>query len=154
MQALFVSLYKRFADVLTERLSHVSPDGEALGLQSGSTDAMAVDADEPSAMDAEKENGRHDIRWIFWHEILFQKLILCLFTVSFCSLLAFLSIVLSSLSNGESGRSGYNIGEQEQWCCTTLGYVKAFSRQYASEVDVVPISHLFSPNTYLKGREL
>lgn len=83
MQALFVSLYKRFADALTERLSHVSPDGEALGLQSGSTDAMAVDADEPSAMDAEKENGRHDKRWIFWHEILFQKLILCLLTFLF-----------------------------------------------------------------------
>eukprot|EP00268_Persea_americana_P003351 TRINITY_DN11016_c0_g1_i1.p1 TRINITY_DN11016_c0_g1~~TRINITY_DN11016_c0_g1_i1.p1 ORF type:complete len:909 (-),score=191.41 TRINITY_DN11016_c0_g1_i1:321-2897(-) len=98
-EALFISLYKRLADVLMERLSHVSPDGEVLGLGSGSTDAMAVDADEPSAMDAQKENG---------HE--------------------------KSQSNGESGRSGYNTGEQEQWCCTTLGYVKAFSRQYASEI--------------------
>jgi len=30
----------------------------------------------------------------------------------------------------------YNIGEQEQWCLTTLGYVKAFSRQYATEVSL------------------
>lgn len=43
--------------MIMERLSHVSPNGEVLGLGSGSTDAMAVDADEPSAMDAEKENG-------------------------------------------------------------------------------------------------
>ncbi|GJT12885.1 nuclear cap-binding protein subunit 1 [Tanacetum coccineum] len=39
--------------------------------------------------------------------------------------------------NGGSERNagtGYIIGEKEQWCLTTLGYVKAFSRQYASEM--------------------
>ncbi|ONK68418.1 uncharacterized protein A4U43_C05F11300 [Asparagus officinalis] len=40
----------------------------------------------------------------------------------------------TSEMNGETTTNGYNIGEQEQWCLTTLGYVKAFSRQYATEV--------------------
>lgn len=31
--------------------------------------------------------------------------------------------------------SVYNVGEKEQWCLSTLGYLKAFSRQYASEVN-------------------
>ncbi|KAL8205594.1 hypothetical protein R6Q57_009145 [Mikania cordata] len=36
--------------------------------------------------------------------------------------------------NGNSKRNvGYAVGEKEQWCLSTLGYVKAFSRQYASE---------------------
>ncbi|CAN1264033.1 Nuclear cap-binding protein subunit 1 [Linum perenne] len=39
-----------------------------------------------------------------------------------------------SQSNGESGSSVYNIGEKEQWCLSTLGYIKSLSRQYASEV--------------------
>lgn len=30
----------------------------------------------------------------------------------------------------------YNISEREQWSRSTLGYAKAFSRQYASEVRV------------------
>lgn len=34
--------------------------------------------------------------------------------------------------NGNSKR--YTTSEKEQWCLTTLGYVKAFSRQYASEI--------------------
>ncbi|GJZ66434.1 nuclear cap-binding protein subunit 1 [Tanacetum coccineum] len=39
--------------------------------------------------------------------------------------------------NGGSERNAgtrYIIGEKEQWCLSTLGYFKAFSRQYASEV--------------------
>ncbi|XP_057948068.1 nuclear cap-binding protein subunit 1 [Malania oleifera] len=36
--------------------------------------------------------------------------------------------------NGEKPSSGYNLGEKEQWCLSMLGYVKAFSRQYASEI--------------------
>ncbi|GKU93979.1 hypothetical protein SLEP1_g7526 [Rubroshorea leprosula] len=39
-----------------------------------------------------------------------------------------------SQSNGERVNNVYNIGEQEQWCLSTLGYVKAFSRPYASEI--------------------
>ncbi|XP_057437590.1 nuclear cap-binding protein subunit 1 [Lotus japonicus] len=39
-----------------------------------------------------------------------------------------------SQSNGGKKSNAYNIGEKEQWCITTLGYVKAFSRQYASEI--------------------
>lgn len=37
-------------------------------------------------------------------------------------------------SNGGRTVTGYNVGEKEQWCLSTLGYVKAFSRQYASEI--------------------
>lgn len=40
----------------------------------------------------------------------------------------------NSLSNGGKKSSAYDVGEKEQWCITTLGYVKAFSRQYASEI--------------------
>lgn len=39
-----------------------------------------------------------------------------------------------SQSNGGRASNLYNIGEKEQWCLSTLGYVKAFSRQYASEI--------------------
>ncbi|GLT51049.1 hypothetical protein SLA2020_244960 [Shorea laevis] len=39
-----------------------------------------------------------------------------------------------SQSNGERANNVYNIGEKEQWCLSTLAYVKAFSRQYASEI--------------------
>ncbi|KAF7801834.1 nuclear cap-binding protein subunit 1 [Senna tora] len=40
----------------------------------------------------------------------------------------------NSKSNGGKTRNIYNIGEKEQWCITTLGYVKAFTRQYAAEI--------------------
>ncbi|KAF1886068.1 hypothetical protein Lal_00021349 [Lupinus albus] len=36
--------------------------------------------------------------------------------------------------NGGRTSSAYNVGEKEQWCITTLGYVKAFSRHYAAEI--------------------
>ncbi|TXG72947.1 hypothetical protein EZV62_001526 [Acer yangbiense] len=39
-------------------------------------------------------------------------------------------------TNGESASNVCNIGEKEQWCLSTLGYVKSFSRQYASEVNL------------------
>ncbi|TYJ02749.1 hypothetical protein E1A91_A13G250700v1 [Gossypium mustelinum] len=39
-----------------------------------------------------------------------------------------------SQSNGGKTTNGYNVREKEQWCLSTLGYVKAFSRQYASEI--------------------
>lgn len=40
--------------------------------------------------------------------------------------------VKKSRSNGENA----GIEERKQWCSSTLGYVKAFTRQYASEVRV------------------
>ncbi|PON42191.1 Nuclear cap-binding protein subunit [Parasponia andersonii] len=40
----------------------------------------------------------------------------------------------TSQLNGEKKSNVYNIGEKEQWCLSTLGYLKAFSRQYASEI--------------------
>ncbi|XP_022728995.1 nuclear cap-binding protein subunit 1 isoform X4 [Durio zibethinus] len=39
-----------------------------------------------------------------------------------------------SRSNGGRTTNIYNVREKEQWCLSTLGYVKAFSRQYASEI--------------------
>ncbi|KAK3010148.1 hypothetical protein RJ639_011805 [Escallonia herrerae] len=39
-----------------------------------------------------------------------------------------------SLHDEGRASNGYTIGEKEQWCLTTLGYVEAFSRQYASEI--------------------
>ncbi|RVX20117.1 hypothetical protein CK203_004570 [Vitis vinifera] len=42
-----------------------------------------------------------------------------------------------SQTNGGKANNGYNVGEKEQWCLSTLGYVKAFSRQYASEVALI-----------------
>ncbi|XP_060966908.1 nuclear cap-binding protein subunit 1 isoform X2 [Cannabis sativa] len=40
----------------------------------------------------------------------------------------------TSQLNGVTKSNVYNIGEKEQWCLSTLGYLKAFSRQYASEI--------------------
>ncbi|KAE8710591.1 Protein CHROMATIN REMODELING 5 [Hibiscus syriacus] len=39
-----------------------------------------------------------------------------------------------SQSNGGKASNTCNAREKEQWCLSTLGYVKAFSRQYASEI--------------------
>ncbi|XP_078440701.1 ARM repeat superfamily protein isoform X2 [Wolffia australiana] len=43
---------------------------------------------------------------------------------------------LDSLNGNSDNRTrkSYDVGEQEQWCRSTLGHVKAFSRQYASEI--------------------
>lgn len=40
----------------------------------------------------------------------------------------------NSQVNGENMKAGYTIGELEQWCLCTLGYLKSFSRQYATEI--------------------
>ncbi|KAL5209716.1 hypothetical protein ABZP36_005339 [Zizania latifolia] len=39
-----------------------------------------------------------------------------------------------SQPNGENKKVGHNVGELEQWCLCTLGYLKSFSRQYATEI--------------------
>lgn len=44
---------------------------------------------------------------------------------------------IGSHSNGGSAGNGYKVGEKEQWCLSTLGCVKALTRQYASEVSLV-----------------
>lgn len=49
----------------------------------------------------------------------------------------FVSLNYGSQSNGGKESNIYNVGEKEQWCLSTLGYVKAFARQYASEVNLV-----------------
>lgn len=47
-----------------------------------------------------------------------------------------LIIIYNSENNGERVTHSYNIKEQDQWCLCTLGYLKAFSRQYATEVSL------------------
>ncbi|KAG8386641.1 hypothetical protein BUALT_Bualt03G0169800 [Buddleja alternifolia] len=74
-----------------------------LNLSGEAADEMAVDNEDTSEMELDKEGGRS------------QK----------------------SNTNGNRTGNGYNVGEKEQWCLTTLGYVKAFTRQYASETNVV-----------------
>ncbi|CAD5170194.1 unnamed protein product [Musa acuminata subsp. malaccensis] len=98
-KSLFVSLYKSFANVLTERLPPVSADGAFPKLRDEEDiDSMAIDLEEPSTMEMDHDNRRKDDR------------------------------------NGEKVTHRYSIKEQDQWCLCTLGYVKAFSRQYATEV--------------------
>ncbi|XP_042497800.1 nuclear cap-binding protein subunit 1 isoform X1 [Macadamia integrifolia] len=99
-EALFVSLYKSFSNVLMERLHHASLDEKKGLVPSDQMETMAVDSEEPSAMEMDKENGRQE----------------------------------KSDANGEIERNSYKMGENQQWCISTLGYVKAFSRQYATEI--------------------
>ncbi|XP_028761163.1 nuclear cap-binding protein subunit 1 [Neltuma alba] len=99
-EALFLSLYKSFSNVLMERLPEASAARTLNELKSMHVDEMAVDPEEKSAMDLDNENQAHQ----------------------------------TSQSNGGRTKNAYNVGEKEQWCITTLGYVKAFSRQYAAEI--------------------
>ncbi|XAR67259.1 hypothetical protein NMG60_11001947 [Bertholletia excelsa] len=97
-EALFLSLFKNFSTVLEEGLHDAFRDGTLQQLRQG--DEMAIDLEDSSAMELDKENGRSK----------------------------------KSHSNEGVTGDGYNLGEKEQWCLSTLGYVKAFSRQYASEI--------------------
>uniref|UniRef100_A0A0E0GMC2 Nuclear cap-binding protein subunit 1 n=1 Tax=Oryza nivara TaxID=4536 RepID=A0A0E0GMC2_ORYNI len=36
--------------------------------------------------------------------------------------------------NGQNKKISHNVGELEQWCLCTLGYLKSFSRKYATEI--------------------
>lgn len=83
-EALFMSLYRNFSNVLNERLHDTFGDKS-----SGDNEAMAVDEEDNPSMEMDKENG---------------------------------------------SPKRYTTSEKEQWCLSTLGYVKAFSRQYASEI--------------------
>ncbi|CAL5402505.1 unnamed protein product [Camellia sinensis] len=96
-EALFLSLFKNFSTVMMERIHDAFRDGTMR--QSHQAEEMAIDLEDSSAMELDKENGKPK----------------------------------KSHSNGERA-NGYNVGEKEQWCLSTLGYVKAFSRQYASEI--------------------
>lgn len=42
--------------------------------------------------------------------------------------------VFSSQANGLASQNIYTMGEEEEMCRMILGYMKAFSRQYAAEV--------------------
>ncbi|KAK9084179.1 hypothetical protein Scep_030650 [Stephania cephalantha] len=98
-EALFVSLYKSFSVVLTERLPSGSAKATLRDLR-GQTDNMVVDIEESLEMEVDKDNDEPK----------------------------------KSNANGEKSSKIYNIGEKEQWCLTTLGYVKSLSRQYAAQI--------------------
>lgn len=95
-EALFLSLYKNFSIVLMNRLPECSDIGTSRRFSQA--DAMAIDSEEPSVMEVDKEKGA------------------------------------ASVSNGRKGSSGYDLSEVDQWGLSTLGYVKAFTRQYGSEI--------------------
>ncbi|KAJ6670767.1 CAP BINDING PROTEIN [Salix viminalis] len=99
-EALFLSLYKNFSNVLMERLPDPSRAQTLRELKSIQADEMTVDLDESSVMEVDNESRRPN----------------------------------KSQSNGGKDSNIYNVGEKEQWCLSTLGYVKAFARQYASEI--------------------
>ncbi|XP_072147144.1 nuclear cap-binding protein subunit 1 isoform X4 [Setaria viridis] len=94
-------LFKRFVDVLTERLPTVSADGEIPNLRAGDQNVNFAARDlETATMEIDNENGADK----------------------------------NSEPNGQNTKDGYNVGELEQWCLCTLGYLKSFSRQYATEI--------------------
>ncbi|XP_057466461.1 nuclear cap-binding protein subunit 1-like [Actinidia eriantha] len=99
-EALFLSLFKNFSAVLTERILDAFKDGTLQ--QSSQTNEMAIDLEDSSAMELDKEKGIPEKS--------------------------------GSHSNGGKAGNGYKVGEKEQWCLSTLGYVRAYSRQYASEI--------------------
>ncbi|KAL8033174.1 hypothetical protein ABFS82_13G145400 [Erythranthe guttata] len=96
IEALFLFLYKSFSNVLAAPLQETEG---SLHL-SGKADEMAIDPEDTSTMELDKEG----------------------------------EISEKSHSNGGKTTKGYNVGEKEQWCLSTLGYVKALTRQYASEI--------------------
>ncbi|KAK6923691.1 MIF4G-like, type 3, partial [Dillenia turbinata] len=99
-EALFLTLYKSFSNVLLERLPEVFKDGKLQGIQSIQTDAMAIDREDSATMDVDNEIERSK----------------------------------KSLANEGRANNGYENGEEVQWCLSTLGYLKAITRQYASEI--------------------
>ncbi|KVI10259.1 Armadillo-type fold [Cynara cardunculus var. scolymus] len=122
-EALFLSLYKNFSNVLMERLHETF--GEKTLEPTGDSEAMVVDEEDTPAMETDKENGsskRYHFRFNF-----FLAVKICVFSTCNFSALSYLC------RNAGSGTE-YIVEEKEQWCLSTLGYVKAFSRQYASEI--------------------
>ncbi|PUZ41115.1 hypothetical protein GQ55_9G478100 [Panicum hallii var. hallii] len=94
-------LFKRFVDVLSERLPAVSADGEIPNLRAGYQNVNFAARDlETATMEIDNENGADK----------------------------------NSEPNGQNTKNDYNVGELEQWCLCTLGYLKSFSRQYATEI--------------------
>jgi len=94
-------LFKRFVDVLAERLPAVSADGEIPNLRAGYQNVNFASQDlETATMEIDNENGADK----------------------------------NSEPNGQNTKNDYNVGELEQWCLCTLGYLKSFSRQYATEI--------------------
>lgn len=62
MQALFLSLYKNFSNVLMERLPDPSRARTLRELKSIQADEMTVDLDESSVMEVDNESGRPNKR--------------------------------------------------------------------------------------------
>lgn len=105
-------------------------------------DTNAMDVEEPSAMEMDNVESRPEKRFSTSRRQLsdvflpnFQFMI-----VSISFNLNYKFTMFSLFCSHLNGRTehAYTVCENEQWCLTTLGYVKAFSRQYASEVFFFP----------------
>ncbi|KAJ3699924.1 hypothetical protein LUZ61_003629 [Rhynchospora tenuis] len=103
-KALFTLLFKSFVNVLNTKLPAVSPDGELPNLRSGNATEKRVEVDLEAPASMDVDQDNEN------------------------------GGANDSEANGEGRKQGYNIGELEQWCLVTLGYLKAFSRQYATEI--------------------
>lgn len=124
LQTLLLAMYKCFSYVLTGRLRDAFKDKEVH--RSDDTDGMAIDLEDSSAMDLDQENGGPKKRYTCSDLFFAQEITHFLMVI-------FPNVTISN-SNGGRTSSGYSVTEGEQWCLSTLGYVKAFSRQYATEV--------------------
>lgn len=152
LQALFLTLYKKFSNVLMDRLPDPSKCGKLRDLKSiRATEEMAAEPEESSAMEMDNEDEKAKKRSHHLHSLspfFSQKRCTC----SSCSIIL-CSFFFFSLSqtNGGNVSTAYNVGEKEQWCLSTLGYVKAFSRQYASEVNWRSQAIRLSPCLFLRA---
>ncbi|KAK4763581.1 hypothetical protein SAY87_013019 [Trapa incisa] len=126
-EALFLSLYKKFLAVLMDQLPEPSKVGKLMDLKS-SHDAVdiAVDPEESSTMEIGDEDGKGKKRFHPFSALILPPPLNCRSSID-------LSLLFSD-TNGGNASVTYNVGEKEQWCLSTLGYVKAISRQYASEI--------------------
>lgn len=72
VQALFLSLYKSFSNVLMERLPEASAAPTLNELKSMHVDEMSVDPEEKSAMDLDNEDETNQNRFQHLHEMIAQ----------------------------------------------------------------------------------
>lgn len=105
---------------MTERLNETFGE-KTVDHPVGDSEAMAVDEEDTSAMEMDKENGNSKR---------YFTSILPLYSPPLVEVL----LITASFRSNFCRNVEYAVGEKEQWCLSTLGYVKAFSRQYASEV--------------------
>lgn len=104
-EALFLTLYQSFADLLTDRLSKPLPDPQEVPKPMEETEGEAADAEAPAAMEADEENVDEEG-----------------------------APKKKSMDATNGTNLLTDAQEEEQWRKCTLGYLRAISRQYCDEV--------------------